>query len=96
MPYVEDFGGLDALGWKKGPGSVYDRVMRVAAEIFVPQGLRPEALTPELKILDLEADSLDTVELLMCLEVEFSVRIKFRDVKGFLTLGHVISFFEDR
>jgi len=45
---------------------------------------------------DLGADSLDMVELHMAFEERFGVEIPDEDVEGWLSVGHVVAYFESR
>ena len=48
----------------------------------------PEQVTPEAKFADdLDADSLDLVELVMALEEEFGVEVPEEDLEGVETVG---------
>jgi acyl carrier protein len=47
-------------------------------------------------VRDLGADSLDTVELAMDFEEEFSVQIPDEDVEKLSTVGSAIKYFEDK
>ena len=48
----------------------------------------PEQVTPEAKFADdLDADSLDLVELVMALEEEFDVTIDEEELQGVTTVG---------
>ena len=48
----------------------------------------PEQVTPEAKFADdLDADSLDLVELVMALEEEFGVEVPEEDLEGIETVG---------
>lgn len=97
MPYVEDPGGLDEVSWKKGAGSVRDRVLRLAREAFVPRGYPEHKVTEDLRFLeDVEADSLEWLSWLMTVEEEFGVSIPDRDVERFRKLGDLISSLEGR
>jgi len=45
---------------------------------------------------DLGADSLDTVELVMAFEEEFSVEVPDEDAEKLQTVGDVISYIQDK
>jgi len=67
-------------------------------EIIVEQlGVNPEQVIPSASFAkDLGADSLDTVELVMNFEEEFSVEVPDEDVEELLTVGDVIRYIEER
>lgn len=52
---------------------IFDRVKKIVVEQL---GVEPEKVTPQANFAnDLNADSLDTVELVMALEEEFDIEI---------------------
>lgn len=58
-------------------------------------GVSSTQVTPEaLFIEDLEADSLDTVEMLMALEEQFGILIDDEEAATFKTVGDVYSFIQ--
>ncbi len=65
-------------------------------EIVVEQlGVNPEQITPEAKFVeDLGADSLDTVELVMALEKEFSFEIPDEDAEELQNIKDAISYID--
>jgi acyl carrier protein len=67
-------------------------------EIIVEQlGVNPEQVTPNASFIeDLGADSLDTVELVMAFEEEFSVEVPDEDAEKLQTVGDVIRYIEER
>ncbi len=67
-------------------------------DIIVEQlDVNPEQVTPEAKFIDdLGADSLDTVELVMAFEEEFSVEVPDEDAEKLQSVGDVIKYIEDR
>ncbi len=67
-------------------------------EIIVEQlGVNPEQVTPTASFIeDLGADSLDTVELVMAFEEEFSVEVPDEDAEKLQTVGDVIRYIEER
>ncbi|WP_053955817.1 acyl carrier protein [Inediibacterium massiliense] len=44
---------------------------------------------------DLEADSLDAVEIIMAIEDEFDVEIPDEDAEGFKNIGDIVSYVEE-
>ncbi len=61
-------------------------------DIIVEQlGVNPEQVTPNASFIeDLGADSLDTVELVMAFEEEFSVEVPDEDAEKLQTVGDVV------
>ena len=66
-------------------------------EIIVEQlGVKPEQVTPEAKFIeDLGADSLDTVELVMALEEEFSIEVPDEQAEKLQSVGDVMKYIEE-
>ena len=66
-------------------------------EIIVNQlNVNEEQITPQASFLDdLGADSLDTVELIMALEEEFSIEVPDEQAEKLLTVGDVIKYIEE-
>jgi acyl carrier protein len=67
-------------------------------DIIVEQlGVNPEQVTPNASFIeDLGADSLDTVELVMAFEEEFSVEVPDEDAEKLQTVGNVIEYIEKK
>ena len=60
-------------------------------------GVKTEEVTPKASFIDdLGADSLDTVELIMALEEEFSVEIPDEDAEKMTTVGDAIKYIEEK
>lgn len=74
--------------------AVQDRVKTIIAEQL---GVKPEEVTSEASFVDdLGADSLDTVELVMALEEEFSIEIPDEDAEKIITVGDAIKYIEGK
>lgn len=74
--------------------SVADKVKSIIAEQL---GVKPEEVTPEASFIDdLGADSLDTVELVMALEEEFSIEIPDDDAEKITNVGDAIKYIEEK
>lgn len=52
-------------------------------------------VTKETTFEDLDADSLDIVELVMALEEEFNLEISDEEVENIKTVGDVVKYIED-
>lgn len=73
---------------------VSEKVKSIIAEQL---GVKPEEVVPEASFIDdLGADSLDTVELVMALEEEFSTEIPDEDAEKILTVGDAIKYIEEK
>ncbi|MBZ2175834.1 acyl carrier protein [Schnuerera sp. xch1] len=56
-----------------------------------------ESITMETSIMDdLDADSLDAVEIMMALEDEFSVEIPDEDAETFENIGDIVKYVETK
>ncbi len=68
--------------------SVQDKVIEIIADQL---GVEASEITPESRFReDLEADSLDLVELMMAFEEEFGGEISDEDAQKITTVGEVI------
>ena len=67
-------------------------------DIIVEQlGVNPEQVTTTASFIeDLGADSLDTVELVMAFEEEFSVEVPDEDAEKLQTVGDVDKYIEEK
>jgi len=67
-------------------------------DIIVEQlGVNPEQVTPNASFIeDLGADSLDTVELVMAFEEEFSIEVPDEDAEKLQKVGDVVSYIEGK
>jgi len=74
--------------------TVFDRVKKIIIDLL---GVDPEKVILEAKFReDLEADSLDLVELIMALEEEFEGEISDEDAQKITTVGEAVSYVEER
>lgn len=56
-----------------------------------------EEITMETSMMkDLNADSLDAVEIMMALEDEFGVTIPDEDAEGFKNIGDIVNYLESK
>ncbi|MCK4574125.1 MAG: acyl carrier protein [candidate division Zixibacteria bacterium] len=70
--------------------SVEDRVKEIIVEQL---GVEASQVTERAKFVDdLGADSLDTVELVMALEEEFSIEIPDEDAEKIMSVGDAVSY----
>ena len=74
-----------------------DTAEKVKAIIINELGVDPEKVTKEASFVDdLGADSLDTVELVMAFEEEFTIDIPDEDAEQMRTVGEAIAYIEKR
>lgn len=74
--------------------AVEEKIKSIIAEQL---GVKTEEVTPEASFIDdLGADSLDTVELIMALEEEFSIEIPDEDAEKMTTVGDAIKYIEEK
>ena len=70
--------------------SVYDRVRVIVAERL---GVDDEKVTMEAEFIgDLNADSLDLVEVIMAMEQEFNLEIKDEDAENIRTVNDAVQY----
>jgi len=73
--------------------SVDERVKNIIVEQL---GVEESQVTDSAKFVeDLGADSLDTVELVMALEEEFSIEIPDEDAEKITTVGDAVSYISE-
>ena len=73
-----------------------DTETRVRGIIVELLGVEEEQVTPEARFReDLEADSLDLVELIMAFEEEFNGEISDEEAQKITTVGEVISYIDE-
>jgi len=68
-------------------------------EIIIDQlGLDEDTtITLESSLIgDLEADSLDAVEIIMAIEDEFDIEVPDEDAEGFKTVGNIVNYVTER
>ena len=72
--------------------SVFEDIKAVVVEVL---GVAPEKVTLEADFReDLEADSLDLVELIMAFEDKFGVEIPDEDAQQLSTVGEAVAYAE--
>ena len=74
--------------------SVEERVKKIVVDLL---GVEESKVTPEAHFRnDLEADSLDLVELIMEFERQFGGEIKDEDAQKIETVGAAVSYIKER
>ena len=74
--------------------SISDKVKDIIVEQL---GVNPEQVTETASFIqDLNADSLDTVELVMAFEEEFNVEVPDEDAEKLQTVGDVVKYIEEK
>lgn len=71
-----------------------DIFAKVKALISEQLGVDEADIAKETTFEDLDADSLDIVELVMSLEEEFNLEISDEDVENIRTVGDVVQYIE--
>ncbi|MER3459589.1 MAG: acyl carrier protein [Chloroflexota bacterium] len=72
--------------------TVYERVRDIIVDRL---GVDPSKVTPEARFReDLEADSLDLVELIMAFEESFGGEISDEDAQKITTVGEAVAYIE--
>jgi acyl carrier protein len=75
-------------------GSTFERIQGIIAELL---GVDKSKVTMEARFReDLEADSLDLVELIMAFEEEFGAEISDEDAQTITTVGGAVAYIEER
>ncbi len=74
--------------------TTFERVKDIIIELL---GADPAKITPEARFReDLEADSLDLVEMIMAIEEEFSGEISDEDAQKITTVGDAVNYIDTR
>jgi acyl carrier protein len=77
-----------------GVASVYERVRSIVAERL---GVDEEKVTMEAEFIgDLNADSLDLVEVIMAMEQEFGLEIKDEEAENIRTVADAVQYIEEQ
>ena len=73
-------------------------VFDTVKEILIKQlDASEEAITLDTSIIDdLQADSLDVVDLIMALEEEFDLEVPDEDIETIKTVGDLVNYIEER
>ena len=73
--------------------SVYERVRGIVAERL---GVDEDKVTMDAEFIgDLNADSLDLVEVIMAMEQEFDLEIKDEEAENIRTVADAVNFIEE-
>jgi acyl carrier protein len=73
---------------------LYERFRKCAVEVL---SVEPSQVVPEAKFGDdLDADSLDLVELVMALEEEFTIEVPEEDLEGVQTVGQAFDLVKSK
>jgi acyl carrier protein len=74
-------------------GTTYDRLKKIIVEKL---GVEEEEVTPQASFVeDLNADSLDLVELIMSLEEEFGMEISDEDAERIQKVSDAVEYIEE-
>lgn len=74
-----------------------EQLLRLRKIVADRLGVNEAQIVPEASFVeDLNADSLDLVELIMSLEEEFGIQIPDEDAEKIRTVGDAIAYLEDR
>jgi acyl carrier protein len=71
---------------------VFDKVKAIVVEQL---GVDEASVTPETSFEELNADSLDIVELIMALEEAFDLDIPDEEAEKIRTVGNAVSYIQD-
>jgi acyl carrier protein len=73
---------------------IFGAVTQLAVDVL---GVEPEAVVEEARFKeDLDADSLDLVELVMALEEKFDISVPEDELEGVETIGQAVSLVSDK
>ena len=68
----------------------FERIKKITVDLL---GVEPDQVTPEARFReDLEADSLDLVELIMALEEEFGGTVSDEEAQQIKTVGQAVEY----
>lgn len=73
---------------------IFEKVKAIVAEQL---GAEAEEITMETSMMkDLDADSLDAVEIIMELEDEFDIEVPDEDAESFKSIGDIVEYIESK
>jgi len=73
--------------------NIQDKVKSIVAEQLE---IDIDSLTMETTFEEIDADSLDIVELVMALEEEFELEISDQEIENIKTVGDIVKYIESR
>lgn len=74
---------------------LFEKVVNIIAEELGVDDV--ESITMETSLMkDLEADSLDAVEIMMALEDEFGITVPDEDAENFKNIGDIVKYIESK
>jgi len=74
--------------------NIFDDVKEIIVDLL---GVDPDKVTMDARFReDLEADSLDLVELIMALEDKFDAEIPDEDAQNITTVGEAVKYIQER
>lgn len=73
-----------------------DIFAKVKSIISEQLGVEEDEISMETSFEDLDADSLDIVEMVMAMEEEFNLEISDEDVEKIKTVGDIVRYIESR
>ncbi|MGI6678491.1 MAG: acyl carrier protein [Dehalobacterium sp.] len=74
--------------------SVFDKIKQIVVDQLGVED--EEQVTMETSFKDLDADSLDVVELIMALEEEFDTEIPDEDAEKLTTVGAAVEYIKEK
>jgi len=73
---------------------VFEKVKHIIADQL---GVEQDEITMQTSMMgDLQADSLDAVEIMMALEDEFEIEIPDEDAENFKNIGDIVKYIEGK
>ena len=73
---------------------IFDMIKEIIAEQL---GVEEDAVKRETHLMkDLEADSLDAVEIIMAIEDEFDIEVPDEDAEKFQTVTDIVKYVEEK
>ena len=73
---------------------IFDKIKEIIAEQL---GVEEDAVKMETHLMkDLEADSLDAVEIIMAIEDEFDIEVPDEEKKKFQTVTDIVKYVEEK
>ena len=73
---------------------ILEKIIEITAEQL---DIDPDTITPDTAFIeDLDADSLDVVELMMALEEEFGIEIPSEDLENIVTVNDIIGYLKEK